>query len=638
MACRRRRRAADFAMMRALLAKELRALRPLACCIAGLFALTLLYLFATELPDAQPLNPQKWLNHDRAGAFFMLTLFGLMIGAGSLIHESEQGTLRFLDGLPLSRSRLFAAKVLAAFAVIALVPILGLSADSALGLISRSSIDPAFPWAFLFAQLGLEMLVGAYVVAIALVLSFLRKWFALAAGLLLFGGVIARTSGVHWVALLDPYQMLGVGLDGSRVLVPWRHVAAHAGATLVLLAGAWVGFLHLGDRAQFAGEWLGRWRVLRLLGTTVRFLAPVIWIASIVKLVDKPPPPAASSGTPLGETVFAQQDTTYYEFLFRSVQREQAAPLIAQADAIFGEVWHAIGAPPPPSRIVVDLASPVMPHIAGMTNWTKIRLPIALSPDLADQRLILGHETTHVFIEQLSDGRLSGHFRYIRFLHEGLATHVEQQLFAEPSQRMENRRSVAAAWTRGTVPFELLSDDGELRRKRDPNLAYPLGEVFARVLIDAHGREAPAKLLRAFGRKNAPTGLAGTALWRDTMQAAGLSLDRAVAGYESACATIAEEEKAFVEKLPRVTATVAVESGEIVIRPKFDGAEPGELICMIDVEDPLKMDMPDVPRRADGTFALPRQRVSKPTLRYLLGWRTPETRLPVFEPWAETAL
>lgn len=517
-------------MMRALLAKELRALRPLACCLAGLFALIVLFTVATELPDAQPLDPQKWLHHDRSGAFAVLGLFGLMIGAGSLIQESEQGTLRFLDGLPISRTRLFAAKVLAAFAVIALAPVLGLSIDSIFGLISRSSISPPFPWTFVFIQLGLEILAGAYIVALALVISFFRKWFALAVGLLFLGYLFARQHGAPGIALFDPHEMLGVGLDGARVLVSWRHIAGQTGATLVLVGVAWAAFLRLGDRAQFAADRLGRWRGLRALGTTLRFLAPVVWIAAIVWIVDRPkdhkPKPG---GTPLGEAAFAQRETVRYEFLFRSAQREKAEPVIAVADEIHDAVSGFLGVPPPPSHIVVDLASPVMPHAAGQTNWTKIRLPIDLSPNLADQRLILGHETTHVFIELLSDGRLSGHFRYIRFLHEGLATHVEQQLFADEKQRAQNRRSVAAAWARGAVPFELLSDDAELRRQRDPNLACPLGEVFARALIDSQGREAPAKLLRAFARKNAPTGLAGTALWRDTMQAAGLSLDRSIA-------------------------------------------------------------------------------------------------------------
>ena len=626
-------------MMRALLIKELRALRPFAFCIAGMLALMIVFLLATELPDVQPLDPAKWLHEGRAGSCAILLLFGLMIGAGVLINESEQGTLRFLDGLPVSRTRLFVAKVLAAFATIALVPILDLISEVSFGLISRTSLDGPFPWRFVFAILAMEVVAGAAIVSLALVVSFLRAWFALVVGLIFWGYLWARGNGVNRIALFDPHELLGVGLEGGRVLVPWTHLTAHLGAIVVFLGIAWIGFQSLGDRAQFARDRLGRWRVLRVLGAGLRWLAPVVWVAALVRMVGHPvDEEAKNAATPVGETAFARQETTRYEFLFRSVQRERAAPLIAAADEIHDAVSGFLGAAPPPARIVVDLASPVMPHLAGVTNWTKIRLPIALSPDLADQRMILGHETAHVFIEQLSDGRLDGHFRFIRFLHEGLATHVEMQLFADESQRAQNRRSVAAAWARGAVPFELLSDDEKLRRTRDPNLAYPLGEVFARALIEAHGREAPAKLLRAFGRKNAPTGLAGLALWRDTMQAAGLSLDRVIADYESACAKIAEEEKAFLEKVPRVTATVAIEGGEIVIRPKFEGTAPGELICMIDAEDPLIMETPDVPRRSDGTFALPRQRVLKPTLRYLLGWHTPETRLPVFEPWAEAAL
>ena len=626
-------------MMHALLIKELRALRPFAFCIAGLFVLGLAFTFATEMPDEQTLVPSKWLVNERTGSFIMLALFGLMIGAGVLINESEQGTLRFLDGLPVSRTRLFIAKYVAALAVTFLVTVVDVLSVVLLDRLSRSSLDGPFPWAFLGAQIWLQAVAAAFLVALAMAVSFVRKWFALVVGLLLGGYLWLQEHGVETIALINPRELLGAGFEEGRVLVPWKHVTAHASATVVLLAIAWLGFLSLGDRAQFTAERLGKWRVLRVLGAGLRLLAPVVWIAAMVHLFGSAGNDEAKlAAMPLGESAFARQETKRYEFLFRSSQREQAAPLLAVADRVHDAVSGFLGAASPPARIVVDLASPVVPHAGAQTNWTKIRLPISAGQELDEQRLILGHETTHVFIEQLSDGKLSGHFRYARFFHEGLATHVEQQLFAEPAERTKNRRSVAAAWARGPVPFELLCDDEELRRKRDPNLAYPLGEVFARALIDAQGSEASAKLLRAFARKSAPIGLAGTALWRDTMQAAGLDFDRAVGAYEGACATIADEEKAFVEKVPRVTATVAIEGGDIVVRPKFEGAAPGDLICMIDGEDALKLEMPELPRRADGSFTWPRARVLKPKLRYLLGWRTPETRLPVFEPWAEAAL
>ena len=626
-------------MMRALLAKELRSLRPFTFCIAGLFLLMLIYMMATELPDVHSFDPEKWLQNDRGGAFGIPLLFGLMIGASLLITEADQGTLRFLDGLPVSRTRVFFVKVLAAFATLALIPILGLGFDVAFGLIARTSLDGPFPWRFVAMQFALQLVASAYIVSLALVVSFLRHWFALVVGVLLWIFLWLRQNGVAEAALFSPYELLGVGLDGGRVLVPWRHCAVHVFATAVFLAAAWVGFLSIGDRSQFATERLGRFRVLRALGASARWLAPLIWVAAFVRIAgntakDEPGDPV----NPVGESAFARQKTERFEFLFRSVQREHAAPLLAAADEVYDAVSALLDAPESPARVVVDLASPVTPHAAAQTNWTKIRLPIAPDQELEEQKLILGHETAHVFIEQLSDGRLPNLFRYVRFFHEGVATHVEQQLFAKPEERLKNRRSVAAAWARGNVPFETLCDDEDLRRKRDGNLAYPLGEVFARSLVKSQGGEAPAKLLRAFARKNAPSGLTGTALWRDTMQAAGLDFDRVVAAYESACAAIADEEKTFVEKLPRVSATVAVGGAEIVIRPAFDGTAPGELRCLVDGEDLMGADMLDLKRRADGNFTLPRQRLLKPTMRYMLGWRTPEMRFTAFEPWVETAL
>ena len=626
-------------MMRALLAKELRALRPFVFCIAGLYVLGIAFTFATEMPDQQKFVPADWLADDRIGSFVGLALFGLMIGAGVLINESEQGTLRFLDGLPVSRTRLFAAKYLAALAVTFFVTIIDVPSVILLDWISRASPDGPLAWNFLGAQVWLQAVAAAYLVALAMAFSFVRRWFALVIGLLFGGYLWLYERGVERIALFNPRELLGAGFEQGRVLVPWSHVAAHVCATVLLLGIAWFGFLSLGDRAQFTAEQLSKWRALRLLGTGLRLLAPVVWIAAMVHIFGSAGDEEAKlAAMPLGEEAFARRETERYEFLFRSSQREHAGPLLDAADEVHDAVAEFLGAPPAPERIVVDLASPVMPHAAGQTNWTKIRLPISPEQKLDEQRLILGHETTHVFIEQLSDGRLTRLFRYVRFFHEGLATHVEQQHFVEPEQRAQNRRSVAAAWVRGRVPFETLCDDNALRKKRDANLAYPLGEVFARALVESQGGDAPAKLLRAFARKNAPSGLAGTALWRDTMQAAGLDFDRVVAAYESACATIADEEKAFVEKLPRVSATVAVEGAEIIIRPTFDGEAPGELVCLVEGEDPLKIEMIDLSRRADGSFTLPRQRVLKPTFRYLLGWHTPEMRFTAFEPWAEAGL
>ena len=353
----------------------------------------------------------------------------------------------------------------------------------------------------------------------------------------------------------------------TKILVPWRHVAAHLAGAVATFGVAWLAFLSLGDRAQFALDRLGRWRWLSALGAGMRWLAPVVWIAGLVKVAGMTDAAHLHGDSPVGEQSFSRRETKRYEFLFRTAQTTAAQPMLGAADRVYEKVATFLGASPLPSRVVVDLASTVMSHAAGQTNWTKIRIPLQGDTSLDELRLILGHETTHVFIEQLSNGRLTDHFNEIRFLHEGLATYVELRLFGSEEDETQNRRAIAGAWSRGKVPLESLMNDRALGQKREPYLVYPLGEAFAQALVDTHGREAPARLLRAFARKDAPSGLSGAALWRDTMQAAGLSLDRVAAAYDANCAAARKEEESFVTTLPRLAATTRLEKGNIVVQP-----------------------------------------------------------------------
>ncbi len=623
----------------ALLAKELRALRPMLWCLIGLYVCSLAYLLATELPDAQPFTPAHWLEKSREGAFGALALFSLMIGAGLLIHESDQGTLRFLDGLPLSRTRIFAAKTMAGLLILAWVPGLGLLFDVIFGQISRSSLDGPLPWQYGWVVAGLQMVAGAYLLALALVVSFVRSWFALVAGLIFWAYLWLRQAGARWLAYLDPYALLAPDVTGGQAALPWPQIGAHLGATGLLLIVAWLGFRQLGDGAQHAADNLGRSRLLRGLGTGLKFLGPFVWLGAVIHLskalVENEP---AASTAPVGEEAFARHETKRYEFLLRTAQWEDARALFGAADELHDRVAAFLGVPPPPARIVVDLASPVVPHAAGQTNWTKIRQPLAPGDDFESQRQILAHETAHVFIEQLGGGRLQTNFASIRCLHEGLATHVEQALFATEEERAGQRRAVAGAWSRGKVPFALLADNDTLSRQRDPNLAYALGAELARALIETHGREAPARLIRAFSRPGVRPGKEGAALWRDAMQAAALDFEQVTAAYESACAEIAAAEQEFTAGLPRLSAEVVVEGGAILVRPKFAGAAPGEIVCLIEDDEPFSFGARSLPAREDGAFVLDRARHLPSTLRYLLGWRTWATELPVFEPWAEATL
>jgi len=598
-------------------------MRPMALLIVAFFALAKLYELATEFPDV----PREIEGDEAMGMLMILLLFGCMTGAGLLVSESNDGTLGFLDGLPVSRTRVFFAKILAGVAVIALVPLLELADDTFTQAIMRQSTDAPFPWDHLWVGALGQSAVAFYILAGAALLSFARRWFALAIGFVFWGFLWLRLNNVAWIELFDPYALLAYGTQDEVVWIPWRQIATVSGVGAVLLGFSWLGFLGLGDRARRS----------RLLGALLRFagfvLLPVVWIGAMYnfsKVVSVEP--ARSAGNPTGDAAFGHTTTKRYEFLFRESQRKQAQKLIAEADSIHDQVTGFLGAAPMPERIVVDLGSPVLEHFAGLTNWTKIRMP--LTTTRVGLAAVLGHETTHVYIDQLSDGVLARKPNSARFFHEGLATYVEQKFFCTPEERAAMRRAAAAAQVRGKVSFELLADDAALEKKRDGLLVYPLGEVFCEALVTSYGNGAPGKLLRAIGRSGAPAGLKGTALWRDAMQACGFNLERVLAEDEASLDRAEKEEAGFLATLPRLTGRVEVVGGEIVIHAQYQGKAPGPLVVML----PQSMGLNILTADKNGEVRVPRSRYPGPSLRYALGWTVERMPWPVFEEWAEAGV
>jgi hypothetical protein len=615
--------------------KELRALRPMAWLIVGFWAATFAYDLYTQFPDI----PEEHASQSEAtGALVLIGLFATMTGASLLVGESEEGTLAFLDALPVSRTRLFAVKIVAGLLVLELLPLLGLASDAFTLAAMHDSTSPPFPWAAKLAEVGQESVVTLYLLSLAALLSFARKWFALLMGFILWGFLWLRVQNVEWSALFDPLALLTPIEPGAPVRIPWRPVEAELGFSAAALALAWLGFHGLGDRLAHAADRAGRsWLAgaARLAGLA---LIPVVWIGVFYSLFRLSGGAGAlPSDSSLGDNAFGAKQTLRYDFAYRASNPSQIAKaisLIAKADGIHDTVTKFLGAAPVPGRIVVDLASPVIEHTLGLTNWTKIRMPLQLEMAVPSPEAILGHETTHVYIEQLSDGAMGRHFDSTRFFHEGLATYVEHRYFSTTPERLATRRLAALAQSRGRISFATLASNEALVKERDAGLVYPFGEVFCEALVATHGEAAPGQLIRAFARPGAPADLKGAELWRDAMQSCGYDLDRVTAAYDAILSAAMKSEAAFIAKFPRLTGRVEVVGDEIVIHPTYEGAAPGEILCQL--EPGLQMTI--LHRAKDGAFHLARNRNPGRTLRYALGWDSRELRLPLFEPFTNVSL
>lgn len=646
----------------ALLRKELAGLRMSMALVLAATLLEVAYIMVTGFPDRQPFDLDET---DVTGLFF-----ALYIGVHVLNLEREGQTLSFLDGLPVTRWKIFIHKTLAALLVAALAVIVPLVFSLLLGWWSRHSTSEPWAWRNIALMNGTRFLLCAVVVMAAMALSFTRQWFPLLSGLGFWAFIWLRATGWEWTSWLDSAALIRLTTDDQGVLqVPRQALEGHLALGLAAWLFAGLGFNWRDGRINRWLDKISAWRFSAWLTGFGRLAAVVVWLYALAQLGgdsgasihSRPEATAAgvsrsridTGGKPKDEVVgFASTQTKYYELVFRESQRKQVLgdprhkdvqPLVAGLDAVHDQVNAFFQQPVlPPERIVVDVASLVARHAAGQTNWTKIRIPLAEGTSREEFRQILRHETAHVYIEQLSQGQASSYFKAMRCFHEGVATAAElssnESLALGDRVRME--RWAAGTDARGHVKLEGLCSDEKLSHDRDPAIVYPLGYVFARALIEAGGPSLPRRVVESLARTPPPPGATTTELWRHVLQNCGTSFDLVVSDYEETLAALRRQEKPFLDRFPRLTATVRTEGDEVIITPSPlpSGPVPAKITCMIESDLGMVKQNEGVPARDDGTFHVPRSAFSGTTLRYMLGWRAKDLRYPLFEAWTSAAV
>ncbi|MEA3211540.1 MAG: hypothetical protein QOE70_4597 [Chthoniobacter sp.] len=622
--------------MRALVAKELRSLLAIILFLVCVEIIATVATWWTEFPDMKTLQSELDPAKDNDGLAAVTTFLAVLIAAGLLVRERDDGTLSFLDGLPVSRTRVFASKVLAALTVLTALLFFEIAMGAFYHALSRTSLEKAFPWQITGALFGLHWVLAFTCLGVALALSFLRRWLFLVLGLLAWAFALAKQFRLPHLDLFNPFALTVPSLHEGRWLIPTANLGVQIALGVTGFAVALAGFHAMGDGAHRFARAFARSLWLRLLAGVGTLLIPVVWFALFVR-IGRDTAAAKAEWNPAAKNPAVVHESARYSFIHRQSQEREAMALIARADAVHDQVTTFLRAPVLPSPIIVDTTSGLARHNAGQAYWKKVRMLLTGAGE--EDAAVLGHETTHVYLDLLSESRLGGHFDSIRFFHEGLASHVEYRQFRTAERLPKFRRvaAVAHAWER--MSFEQLANDAELSRKRDRNLAYPFGELFCAAIENAYGEEAFAKIARAFARPDAPKGLTHVELWQDTLQACGYSLETVLAEWFSLLDGLVAGDRAFIDKLPRVKATVEVVEGAIVIHPTFEGRAPGALVCVCRPSADAEEYANDTPARsADGNFRVPRALYERGTFWYQLGWRVKGATLPLLDAWQEVSL
>ena len=623
--------------MKPLLAKELRALRPFGVLFIVLGSLNVLSAMFSDFLDMKSLAHLVNASVRDADADVPAFLAVFALGVGLLVRERDEGTLEFLDALPCGRRDIFLAKLTAGALVAGLLPLTGNIWVLALHALSRDSLDAGFHWGMAGQTFLIEWFGAVVTLTLGLALGFLRRFAFFVLGVLCVGYFVLEHRQVPWIDLLNIFTLTRYDFYGSDVVTPWSRL----GVLLALGGGcaalAFLLFRLQGDRTTVLATRLAR-VPFRGVFVTVGTIAMVgLWIGLFVWMMKDQVPEEDPKAQRVEYRTWevSRAHAGGYTFLYSADFAERALALARRAEGIHGQVRSFFGAEAP-GEIVADLASPLRHGLGGTANWKRVNMNLAMGADADELDAILGHETTHVYIDVLSNSRMSEKFNATRWFHEGLASYVEHRFFRPPEALHKLRRLAAAAHKRKAAEWDDLVDNAGWSLRRDANLAYPLGEVFVAVLVEQHGDTAPAQLLRAAGRKELPENLLGVTLWRDLFQHCGWDLAMTLDGYYARLRSLADGEyREFVESLPRVSGRVRREGERIVIEPVVRGTLPEgcRIVCQLRRQpDDAETDFIQ-PHREDDLFWAERSALPGGTFWYQLGIKSPLADLPVCEEW-----
>lgn len=487
--------------MRALLAKELGALMPYSLAFGALLLVNGVSMlwnpdpsyvgFGTQLSDGQAECATTWI-------------LGFLVGHALVAHELRDGYVEFLDGLPTTRTRVFAAKVLAGALLMSLLVAASMTEDLVTAWLAPppSALSPTRALLTVHALMLGTALAG---LGTGLLLSWLQ---GLAWGVLGLAAVVAGCAGV-WAPPIRAW----VPVVGTLGTLEWTgRTASHpVGPVALQLALAAVavgvsGVLFSGPGRFLTAAGAGGLGLVRgvLVGCGVLVGVPVTALVALGMV--------ALSGGELWEGKDALQ-TPHFRILYAPGEEAAARDVADGLDALSEQVGALVGDPAPLELDVELLGAPT--HHLGVFTGGKIRL--ARSAD----RGVLAHELTHAHAFQLAGRATWDHRDHVHFFEEGVADWVRATVLGSAPVPP----AAGALYATHQARFDELVDSSRHLARHDITQSYLLGQVFTVALVDVAGPDAPGCVLRALGRVPAGRDAPGLALWYGLAATCSVDLD-----------------------------------------------------------------------------------------------------------------
>ena len=560
----------------ALVRKELGELRPWA--ILSLF-LGLSELATQLLEQVDMLRTEATIGMLSSASGRLYWLIALAIGTGLGVREAEDGTLAFLDGLPVGRTRVYLVKCAVTCVLLAVGPLVSLGSIALLHELSHGSLDADLRADIVLGRFGLQLLVIVSGVTLGTAFGWLRSLTWLVLGVLTTGLSILIDQ-VPRAAVVSPFSLLKAPITSAPFRVDPEGLIVQLALAVLCGSAGWIAFLRAGKPSSTLDL-----RSRPVVSALVTVLTVMVATAAIsLNASDaEDEGDAEPSGEPgayeeprFEEGPPSQTATKHYRFSYPAQHARAALDLASRADAIYERV-HGLLAMPPTGSIDVD-GSGSLENTDGTAYFGRVR--ISLASEVPE--VVLAHETAHVIARRLAGDERAWLWRKAYVLDEGLATWVERHFAgSEQGDRSGGRLVLAALHSRGELLFEELVDPTRLAEVRDDNLKYPAGEAVIAAIIRLHGPDALPRLIRAFATPSLPVSLEGMELWQATFQLAGIDLGKVIDELFREVASDADERRAEIAALPRVRIRIVTnEHGAFGIQPIVEpaGAEAPGLV------------------------------------------------------------
>jgi len=503
-------------MMR-LMAKELKQLLPYVILWLSLLALYIgVQLSTVRIDESSYLS---WCDqYCNVGSNTDIALFNIvlyMIAAYSLFpREYDDSTIDFLRSLPVSRSRIYIAKILSAWVLLCLLLLLERVLQFSLLSFNTQSITGTRYWHTDLLFFTRECLFALVVVAHGVIISWFR-----AVGLVIYSAYLvvlvwveakSSQSGGGDTNLFNVLSFYNNEYDGPNLLVDWNTIVFHVAMAIVLLIIGYVLWTNTDSKPRAPGAS----KFSRVFPIALSVLAFVLITGYMLYLM------LLTSIEPEVEKL----DTDHYKFTYRSADKTAMQELSNFAESDYDALVELLGVAQPPV-IRVDMTSDSA-HALGLASWKKIRMVLESEQDVDPlYRRVLSHETAHVFQSVESNRTLADSANSVGFFIEGMAQYTSFSIVPDVKSRESNWLVSSVAWQRHNIKFDEMANRNIFESRYDPELLYGIGDIWVEAMAQTCGESSVGDLLRAVGRDNAPPGLAGATFWRTHLQFIGCDLE-----------------------------------------------------------------------------------------------------------------